>query len=254
MTVLTVTSTARPAGLPPAYRPPKTPPMRLIGSRGSKITVPFAPLPVSHDGLATAWQHLERPLRDPLSVLGDNPTRTMRFTLTFAYPSRRRSAEPWIRALQKIGKSGEAFTVSYGPTEAGLWNIDSLSIVITDRLPNNDAMRFTADLQLAAADAVARLGPMSGGAGGARPIVGPAPVTAGAPRGTGSAAPPRGALPRPPHPRAASTYVVRAGDSLSAISMRMFGSTVFWRPIADYNRLPNANLLRPGQVLKIPAL
>lgn len=253
MTVLTVSAT-RAGGLPPAYRPPKTPPLRLVGSRGSALTVPFAPLPVNHDGLATTWQHLERPLRDPLPVLSSNPTRTMGFALLFASRSRRKTAEPWIRALQKLGKSGEAFTVAYGPTEAGLWHIDSLSIVITERLPNNDAMRFTAQLNLSAANAVARLGPMSGGAGGARPIIGAAPVTAGLPAGHGSSAAPRGALGPPPHPRTASSYVVRAGDNLSAISMRMFGSTAYWRAIADTNRLPNVNLIRPGQVLKIPAL
>ena len=48
---------------------------------------------------------------------------------------------------------------------------------------------------------------------------------------------------------AASTYVVRPGDTLTAIAAR-HGTTV--RALVDANRLSNPNLIRVGQMLRIP--
>jgi soluble lytic murein transglycosylase-like protein len=48
---------------------------------------------------------------------------------------------------------------------------------------------------------------------------------------------------------AASTYVVRPGDTLSAIAAR-HGTTV--RALVDANRLSDPNLIRVGQLLRIP--
>jgi LysM repeat protein len=242
-------------GLPPARRAVKTPPLRLLGSRGSRLTVPYAPLPVTHDGLATSWVQVPRPLRDPLPLLGSNPLHTMGFDLLIARRSVRESIEDWLAALRLIGRSGEAFTVSYGPMEAGLWHIESLGIDVEERVAGtNQARRATAHLALSAADKISQLGPMSGGSGGARPVTGAAPSTAGKAKGSGSAAPPRGPAPAPKQPAKARTYTVKAGDNLSRISQLMYGSTAHWRAIADANKLPNADLIRVGQVLKIPAL
>lgn len=51
-------------------------------------------------------------------------------------------------------------------------------------------------------------------------------------------------------------YTVRTGDSLSRIAKKVYGNGRLWQRIYDANRdqLPNANKLRPGMVLKIPAL
>jgi len=53
-----------------------------------------------------------------------------------------------------------------------------------------------------------------------------------------------------------TTYTVRKGDSLSRIAKKVYGNGRLWQRIYDANRnqLPNANTLRPGMVLKIPAL
>jgi soluble lytic murein transglycosylase-like protein len=48
---------------------------------------------------------------------------------------------------------------------------------------------------------------------------------------------------------AASTYVVRPGDTLTAIAAR-HGTTV--RALVDANRISNPNLIRVGQLLRIP--
>lgn len=51
-------------------------------------------------------------------------------------------------------------------------------------------------------------------------------------------------------PSAERTYTVQKGDTLSAIA-RKYGTD--WKRLAEYNGLQNPNLLKVGQVLKIPA-
>jgi len=50
------------------------------------------------------------------------------------------------------------------------------------------------------------------------------------------------------------TYTVVAGDNLSKIAKQFYGSAD-WKRIFDANRdqLSNPDLIKPGQVLKIPA-
>lgn len=51
------------------------------------------------------------------------------------------------------------------------------------------------------------------------------------------------------------TYTVVRGDSLSKIAKREYGSANRWRAIFEANRdqLDDPDLIKPGQVLKIPA-
>lgn len=53
---------------------------------------------------------------------------------------------------------------------------------------------------------------------------------------------------------AARTYTVAAGDSLSKIAKKLYGDGNQWHKIFDANRdqIKNPDLVRPGQVLKIP--
>ncbi|GCD39167.1 peptidoglycan-binding protein [Streptomyces chrestomyceticus JCM 4735] len=48
------------------------------------------------------------------------------------------------------------------------------------------------------------------------------------------------------------TYRVRPGDSLSSIAAELLGSLSRWPEIARLNGLADADVLRVGQVLKIP--
>ncbi|KRE94397.1 peptidoglycan-binding protein [Frateuria sp. Soil773] len=54
---------------------------------------------------------------------------------------------------------------------------------------------------------------------------------------------------------AGQTYTVVAGDNLSKIAKHFYGSASDWQRIFDANRdqLANPDLIKPGQVLKIPA-
>ncbi len=48
------------------------------------------------------------------------------------------------------------------------------------------------------------------------------------------------------------TYTVKSGDTLSAICRDMYGNSSLYAKLADYNGIKNANLIYPGQVVKIP--
>ncbi|HEY6984576.1 MAG TPA: LysM peptidoglycan-binding domain-containing protein [Rhodanobacteraceae bacterium] len=53
----------------------------------------------------------------------------------------------------------------------------------------------------------------------------------------------------------AQTYTVVKGDTLSKIAKDFLGNANRWREIFDANRdqISNPDLIRPGQVLKLPA-
>lgn len=51
-----------------------------------------------------------------------------------------------------------------------------------------------------------------------------------------------------------SSYTVKPGDCLSAITWALYGSAApdTWNKLAQINTIPNPHLIYPGQVLKIP--
>jgi nucleoid-associated protein YgaU len=68
--------------------------------------------------------------------------------------------------------------------------------------------------------------------------------------GSSSTAPPP-AQPAKPAPK---TYTVVAGDSLSKIAKKQLGDANKWKQIFEANRdvIKNPDLIKPGQVLKLP--
>ena len=52
----------------------------------------------------------------------------------------------------------------------------------------------------------------------------------------------------------AQTYTVNKGDTLSKIAKEFYGSANRWHEVFDANRdqISNPDLIKPGQVLKIP--
>ena len=58
----------------------------------------------------------------------------------------------------------------------------------------------------------------------------------------------------PPKPAVAKTYTVVAGDTLSNVSSKVYGTKTRWKDILDANSdiLKSPKDLKPGQVLKIP--
>jgi nucleoid-associated protein YgaU len=55
-------------------------------------------------------------------------------------------------------------------------------------------------------------------------------------------------------PTSPQTYTVNKGDTLSKIAKEFYGSANRWHEIFDANRdqISNPDLIKPGQVLKIP--
>ncbi|MEO6398705.1 MAG: LysM peptidoglycan-binding domain-containing protein [Tepidiformaceae bacterium] len=55
-------------------------------------------------------------------------------------------------------------------------------------------------------------------------------------------------------PSAPQTYVVQPGDSLSAISQKMYGDAKHWDTIFEHNKdkISDPNMIHPGQELVIP--
>ena len=60
---------------------------------------------------------------------------------------------------------------------------------------------------------------------------------------------------KPEAPEAAKTYTVKSGDSLWAISERVYGNGNDWRRIYEANkdRIKDPDVIQPGWVLNIPA-
>lgn len=58
-----------------------------------------------------------------------------------------------------------------------------------------------------------------------------------------------------PADRGGPTYTVRKGDTLSAIAQQHYGKASRWHAIFEANRdqIDDPDLIRPGQVLKLPA-
>lgn len=54
-------------------------------------------------------------------------------------------------------------------------------------------------------------------------------------------------------PVKASAYTVTSGDTLSSICRKQYGDATLYAKLAAYNGIKNANLIRMGQVLKMPA-
>jgi LysM repeat protein len=49
-----------------------------------------------------------------------------------------------------------------------------------------------------------------------------------------------------------TTYVVQPGDSLSIISKRFFGDFSKVKDLQELNKIPNADIIQPGQKLILP--
>jgi LysM repeat protein len=50
------------------------------------------------------------------------------------------------------------------------------------------------------------------------------------------------------------TYVVQSGDTLSGIAKKILNNIDRWPEIQSLNKIQNPNLLKPGQILKMPSL
>lgn len=206
---------------PPNLAHPK---MVLLGDAGSRITVPYAPMPTSLDSPGE-WEEVARPGAGvkPLLVRGDGKLQTLSFDLTVGFPDLT-SIEALLDQLRKGKDGSERWAVSYGPQERGLWRMTGLQISVEDRQEwTNLAVRASVSLGLTEAGPSVRVGP----------------VTGGRPAGMG----------QPP-----ATYTVKRGDTLPGVAVKFYGSTAYAGAIATANGMRNSCVIRTGQVLKLPRI
>lgn len=241
---------------------PGRPRCTLTTERGLKVTLPYGPRVTSQTGYAPAYVELERAGRKPLLRAAGRPLRTLTFAATLADPDPTVSVERTIDSLKRIAESGQRLSIAYGPGERGVWRLTALVVDGALRQPGTNAItRATATLTLTeASDAVVKVGPVTGGAGGGsgapkgRAANPPAP----APRAAPTAASPRGGGSGPARPAPTAgpptgrVYVVRPGDTLSRIAAKEMGSASLWRRLGEANNIRDPRSLRPGQRLRIP--
>jgi hypothetical protein len=216
-----------------AIRRAAEPSMVLVGDGGTRVTLPFAPLPTDLDNLAPDWETLDRGgMRMPMLVPGAESLATLGFTLTIARPNRDEPIETILTPLRDAARSRQRFSVSYGPQERGLWRITACRITITAREPGPEqrATRATVAMTLTDAGPSLNVGPVTGGV----------------------------ASPPPPAPPARRTYTVVRGDTFWGLAVRYYGRGQDWPRIADNpanlvgGRRIDPRRLPIGKVLVIP--
>ncbi|MBN1809090.1 MAG: LysM peptidoglycan-binding domain-containing protein [Planctomycetes bacterium] len=60
--------------------------------------------------------------------------------------------------------------------------------------------------------------------------------------------------PAVPAPSESASYMVASGDTLGAIAQKLYGSTRYWRKLAEFNGISDPARLRAGRILKVPPL
>lgn len=196
----------------------------LRGHQGTRLVLPFGPLPTSHAGRGRVWSTLSRGAgRDPLLVDSEGQLATISFTLTLAHRDRQQPVTDWIRGLNRAADRGERLVVTYGATEDGVWVITELSTTVTDRrFGSNAPTRADAQLTLTrVGNERRRVGPGRDG-GGSRP-------------------------------RGGRVHVVKRGDTLWKLARRYYDDGSKWRRIGDANHVHRPHRdLKPGRRLRIP--
>lgn len=205
------------------------PKMVLVGHLGSRVVVPFAPVDLVQGGLpGSTWEQVARgPGRRPLLVPGDVELRTLSGTLDVVL-ARDVSVEPVLSALRALAARRELVTVSYGPSERGVWRLSLGSITPRARQHGTNAIT-RADV----------------------------PVTF-----TEVSDPPRLALARiptpppkrPPSPRPERVHIFRKGETCWELAGRYYGDSRKWPVIAKRNNIKNVRRIPIGFRAVIPNL
>lgn len=215
---------------------PPHPKMQFILETGQTLTVPYAPVSVSHDGIAGSHSQTPRYGREPLLSRTGQPLHSIGFSLVIAYPDPQTSVEPILASLRAVARSKARVRTVLGPSEQGWFRVTNFTFESMMRQTGTNAItRAVASMTLTrASDAQLRVSPLTGGA-----KTPPKPTTA-AGRGGGGAA------------TATRRHTVRSGDTLFKIAQTHLGDGNKWKSIADANKVTDPRKLRIGQVLVIP--
>lgn len=209
-----------------------------------RFTLPWAPREIDHDGMSPEYKEVPRAGDEPYLVLGAKRLRGMTLQFTLATIGRQStSVESSIRLLERIANSSQRVYLAYGPTEGGLWRIMDMSVSsISRKHGTNEITAATVNLTMKRnISNVINLGPVTNK---------PKPATPTTTTTTTKTATP---VVKPATTTTTVRYhTVKSGETLSGISLLYYKTASKWPLIASANSIKNANLIYPGQRLRIP--
>lgn len=197
------------------------------------LTLPWAPRNIEHSGYERVWTEVARKGDEPLLIESGSNLRTMSFDFIIATKDRQVSVESTLNTFTALAASTLRVYFAYGPTEGGLWRITNATVSSINRQQGTNNIT-QANLHVEMKRNITN-------------VVGLGPVTSTVPK-----KPPVVAKKPAAKKPAARYYVVRRGDTLSAISLRYYHTASKWPLLASVNKIKNANLIYPGRRLLIP--
>ena len=192
-------------------------------------TPPFAPKQISYYVTGRKYNEVERPDRKPVTTSPGISLKQMSMELFIGSNNFEKSIDSALATLEQLAFTKQILLVEYDPRTQGQWNITSLDYESIERQSGSNIItranvniEFTEAIGFNTKTNVASL------------VAGSASLVAS----TTSTSNPK-------------TYVIKKGDTLSAISIKFYYTPNKWRIIADANKLDPKNL-KIGKTIRIP--
>ena len=192
-------------------------------------TPPFAPKQISYYVTGRKYNEVERPDRKPVTTSPGISLKQMSMELFIGSNNFEKSIDSDLATLEQLAFTKQILLVEYDPRTQGQWNITSLDYESIERQSGSNIItranvniEFTEAIGFNTKTNVASL------------VAGSASLVASS---TSTSNP--------------KTYVIKKGDTLSAISIKFYYTPNKWRIIADANKLDPKNL-KIGKTIRIP--
>ena len=232
-----------------AIQKQKTPKMVIRSESGYKVTVPFAPPSNSYESIGQERTKAARQGRR--SVHRRSGTKNPRISMDFFLGDGDNQNSIYVPLARFIALANrrERVQLVYTRCDAGLYYITDFSYEILDRRaadhePSraNVSITFEYDAAVPATKAKTKT---TGSTTNKKTTTSSSKkkTTGTTVKSTSKSS-----------TKTARTYKVVRGDTLYKIAVKFYKNGNLYRKIADFNRISNPNLIRVGQVLKIPAL
>ena len=189
----------------------------------------FAPKQISYYVTGRKYNEVERPDRKPVTTSPGISLKQMSMELFIGSNNFEKSIDSDLATLEQLAFTKQILLVEYDPRTQGQWNITSLDYESIERQDGSNIItranvniEFTEAIGFNTKTNVASL------------VAGSASLVAS----TTSTSNPK-------------TYVIKKGDTLSAISIKFYYTPNKWRIIADANKLDPKNL-KIGKTIRIP--
>ena len=192
-------------------------------------TPPFAPKQISYYVTGRKYNEVERPDRKPVTTSPGISLKQMSMELFIGSNNFEKSIDSDLATLEQLAFTKQILLVEYDPRTQGQWNITSLDYESIERQDGSNIItranvniEFTEAIGFNTKTNVASL------------VAGSASLVASS---TSTSNP--------------KTYVIKKGDTLSAISIKFYYTPNKWRIIADAHKLDPKNL-KIGKTIRIP--